>query len=534
MTKLDRLDIALIFILLVSLGVYTYGIEWGLPSVNGWAADELIPLRVLEGIESGFSNGWHYKYPPFHFYVLTLFYSPLLLLDRLNVVDIYSLPDYTVLFYIGRFVSVIFAIGIVFFVYRCGREIYDKKASVLAAAIAAVNCSFFYYAKTINLEAAYLFWFTLSLLFYLRILKSQNFKDYVLFSIVAAIAVCTKDQAYGFYILTPLFLVWQHQGYLQKQNPAITLKQSLLHRNIIGALVCGLGAFIILHNLVFNWEGFVEHIELITSGGGSIRPRYEQNLWGQLRMFRQSLTHLRFSMGWPIYGVCLVGLATSVRQFRKNYLLFSLWVPIVSYYLFYVCLVWYNNIRYLMPIAIVLAWFGGKFLAEQLHPSGKLFKVKAIAVSLIFVYTLAYSWTINVLMVNDSRYEVEAWMKANIPAQSLVLGAGDAKYLPRLDGFNSEIIQDLSVDMLSAMQPDYIILTSGYDIRRFEKGSPKYEFFSRVTEGKEYELAFQYKSFPRWYLFDRREVEYRNLDKMYVYSNFDKINPEIKVLKKRE
>ncbi len=64
------------------------GINWGLPNgnYNSWAADEIVPRRVLEALDKGFANGWHYKYPPVQFYLLALLYSPILLLHQLNLV----------------------------------------------------------------------------------------------------------------------------------------------------------------------------------------------------------------------------------------------------------------------------------------------------------------------------------------------------------------------------------------------------------------------------------------------------------------
>lgn len=531
--KLDSCDRAFVLILILCLFAYTYGIWWGLPSFDGWAADEIVPAKVLEAIAARFSQGWHYKYPPFHFYLLALFYSPILLLDSLNLVDITRLETYQVLFYIGRVLSVIFALGLLFLIYRCGQELYSKKAALFAAAIAALNCTFFYYAKLANLEAPYLFWVVLSFLFYLKILKFQRLQDYWLFSITAAIAVCTKDQAYGFYLLTPLFLIWQHHRVLKQQHKTITFKDSLLHPKIIGSLIIGLTMFALLHNLLFNLEGFIKHVEVITLGKGSIDPRYSQNLWGQLKMFRDSLTNLRFAMGWPLYGICLIGLANHLRHPQKKPLLNAFFVPILSYYLFYICVVWYSNIRYLIPIAIVLSFFGGQFLADFLTPAKKFFKAKLILIGAILLYTFAYSFTLNVLMVQDSRYMVEAWMKQHIPPTAFILGSGDDKYLPRLEGFNSQTLRKPTLADLPTLDPDYIILSSGYDIRRFRPNTPEHEFLSQLlAENLGYQLAFQYKSTPNWYLFNREEVEYRKLEKMRVYSNFDKINPEIKIFQK--
>ncbi len=66
---------ALLGVLLLSTTLNVCGITWGLPSVLGWAADELTPMRVLTGMRQGFGAGWHDPYPPFHFYVLAAAYA---------------------------------------------------------------------------------------------------------------------------------------------------------------------------------------------------------------------------------------------------------------------------------------------------------------------------------------------------------------------------------------------------------------------------------------------------------------------------
>jgi 4-amino-4-deoxy-L-arabinose transferase-like glycosyltransferase len=66
-----------------------------------------------------------------------------------------------------------------------------------------------YYAKTANLDVPYLFWFALSVLFFLRALRRGRAADFGFFALAAAAAVATKDQAFALYVLTVPFLVWE-------------------------------------------------------------------------------------------------------------------------------------------------------------------------------------------------------------------------------------------------------------------------------------------------------------------------------------
>lgn len=530
-------SIAIFFLIIFILFIYTCGINWGLPSFTAWAPDEVTPSIVLKGIEKGFSQGWRYKYPPFHFYLLTVLYSPLLLLHHLKMVDVYSLPTYTILFYIGRFVSVLMGVGTLFFVYRCGLEIYDKKSAFFASLITAFICPYIYYAKLVNLDIPYLFWFTLSLLFYFRMLKHQNLKDYLLFALTATLSMCSKSPAYGFYLLMPLFTFLLYK-YLYRNDPekSAALITALFDRKkILYSFLLAIGLFLIIHNVFFNWKGFLDHLELTTSGGASIRPRYDKSLWGHVQMFWQTLRHFRFSFGWPMYVICLLGLFQAFFKKEKNYWLYFLLIPAISYYLTYITPILYNAVRYLLPCSITLAFLGGKFIADFLNPTHKFFKAKVGLITAVFIYTIAYGFSVNTLMLEDSRYPVENWMQKNIASNEFIFSVGDIKYLPRLDGFKATNVKFPTLKDLAVANPDYIISSSAYDIRRFEPDQAEYEFFKKLDNQElGYQLVLQYHAYPKFNLLDLKELDQRAGDRRAIYSNLGNINPEIKIFKKNE
>ena len=101
------------------------------------------------------------------------------------------------------------ACGIVYVIYLCAVELYRSRfVGILAAFLVATMPPFVYHAKTANLDVPYLFWFSLSLLYYVRAVLHGRTSDYVRLGITAALATCTKDQAYGFYVLPAAHLVW--------------------------------------------------------------------------------------------------------------------------------------------------------------------------------------------------------------------------------------------------------------------------------------------------------------------------------------
>jgi hypothetical protein len=510
---------ALHLILALSFVLFAVGIWWGLPDYRAWAPDEVVPTRVVDGLRQLFSNGWYDQYPPFHFYLLSLVYAPFLLLHKLHFLDLRQLSSYTILFYLGRFLSVLMGTGAVYLVYRCGREIFDRRAALGAALITALIVPFEYYAKTVNLDVPYLFWFVWSLYCLIRIMKTQRLKYYLLFAATAAIAVCTKDQAYGLYLLVPLPLIvfgWKHK---RSSDPGLSFVRSLFDRKYLYALLVAVGLFFILHNIAFNLQGFHRHFDLITGSASQDFKIFPPTLSGEGRLLGLTVRQIQGSLGWPLFLVCGAGLALSLIEKRKNRLLLFCLVPAVSYYLFYIGLILYNYDRFNIPICIVLSFFGGRIISLLMEPGRGFPRAKTALAVLVFGYSFFYSFSVDVLMVADSRYSVERWMTRNIPAEAAIGVASPVEYSPRLTGFHGEF---LSLEAFQQDQrPDFVIFATAYSLA-FAEGTPESQFFSEFNKpGGKYKLVLRYKTELPWLA-----IKYRN-----KATNIDAVNPEIQIHK---
>ncbi len=536
-------NLALIAIVLLAGAIAIPGIQWGLPDRLGWAADELVPEKVLEAIDLGFANGWHYKYPPFHYYLLSVFYMPVLALAKLGLTDRASDETYTLLFLLGRSLSVLMGMGTIALIYQLGKEIFDVRTGLFSALIFTLTPVYVYYAKITNLDIPMLFWLVGFLIFYGRILRDQRLSDYRWGALLGTIAICTKDPAYGFVSL-PLLPVLILYGFrLRKENPkqswGKTFKKVLSDRRFWQPLLIGIFGFLTLSNAFLNFDGFIDRINLLLYGSAKIRPRYSEDLWGQWQMFGTTLRTFRFMFGWPVAIAILCGIGRytwhliTAKLHQRNWIPLGLLIPSVSYYFLYVTPVMYNPDRYLMPLMPMLAIFGGKFVADIVSKRGNFRWVAGAIAAGVFAYTFAYAWTPNTLMLNDSRYGVETWMAGNIPKDSLVLRVGIRKYLPRFDGFKTEHIEAPKIEEIAALQPELIVISSGYDERRFEADNPTHQFFTMLkSESLGYKRVLQKQTQPDGYLFDFDEVNERAIDTMAVYTNFDKIDPEIQIFQR--
>ena len=178
------------------------------------------------------------------------------------------------------------AAGMVAAACVCGTRAFGRRAGLIAAAIVALAAPFVYYAKTANVDVPYLFWWALSMVFYLRLLETGRTRDYVAFAAAATLSVCTKDQAYGLYLLAPFVIVER----IWRENGAPACRRVRGARSpIAGSSTAALdvrGAVRAGQNLLFNAGGFMDHVRFITGPGSADYRVYEPTLAGHLALLR--------------------------------------------------------------------------------------------------------------------------------------------------------------------------------------------------------------------------------------------------------
>ena len=519
---------ALAAIVGLSLFLNIYGIWWGLPNMPGaWAADEITPLDVIQGIEQRFSGGWWTVYPPAHYYVLTLVGIPAVALDWMGLIDIRGQTSYTVLYVLIRLVSAFMGTGTVLLTYACGRQLFDdRRSAVFAALITATMCPLVYYSKTANVDVPLLFWTQLSMLFFVRVLKHHRLGDYLGFAAAAALAIGTKDQAASYYLLTPVVIGWSARAWHKRADPTVSVWNALVNGRTVGALGLGAVALALIYNVTFNWDGFLQHADFVIGPANVFgrEQRYQFTFQGQLGNVAQGFRHLRFSLGWPLAVICAIGVVWALVQKPRNTRLFALLVPLASFWIFLLSVLLYHYDRWSMSEGVTLSLFGGAVLASFTARGSRWRPARLAVVSAVFLFTVVYSFSVDVLMASDSRYEVEHWMKEHVLEDERILAVGYRMYLPRPQKFPSTWTERPTVADLEAIAPDYVITTSNFDQRRWAEGHPSWEFFQRLRTGRlGYVLAFRHQTRPRWDLLSFRGV----------LSNLEKIDPEIIVYRRR-
>lgn len=508
----------LLAVLTLSLGLEAWGLRYGLPNVYTWAQDEIIPAEVLDGLQQRFSNGWHSRYPPLHYGLLALAYAPVRLVSAPAVVS-HESKTYERLFVAGRLLTLAMALGTLVFVYLCGVETVGRAAAPFGALCLGTSPTFVYYAKFANLDVPYLFWFALSLYGLLRFLRTRATGDVLVSAAAAALSVATKDQAYALFVLAPLVVVAAVSDARRQERRYASLPAALRDERIVLPLLSAVVIFAIAHNLVFNAQGFAQHLGLITGDASRDYRMFERSGSGQWQLLRLAARLAVFVLGEPAALLALVGLILAWRA-RERRLLVTL-LPAVSSHAFFLAIVLYAYDRFLLPHALVLSLFAARAFAA--------FPVwlRWMAVTGVLAFGLLRCVSLDLVLERDSRYAVERWFESNVSRGARVAVLGPLEYLPRLHGFNWKQRTELLRAVLG-MGPDYVVVNTDYAARAEDPRAR--ELYAQLASGEAgYELALSERTRLEWPF---RLDEYVRRRGDALPTNLDKLNPEIRVYRR--
>lgn len=417
--QLGRRRAALLLGLLILAGaaIYAVPIWWGVPFTGTtWAFDEIKPLQV--------GPYWPVLYPPAHRHVLQAVFN---IAELVHFDELVGSRMSTFLL-TARATTVLMACLTALALYRCARRLTDRATALLAVAATIFGTNWVFYSKTANLDIPYVFWFTLSLLFFLRALERKHWSDHVLFAVCGALAITTKTQAYALYLVAPVALV------LNLRPTGVpfwtSLRRALFDRRILEAA----GACLAVTLLVFGELG----------GSGELRQHYQAltaldfedyrtvalSARGVATLLGETLRLLSFVLGAPVLLASLAGLGMALARPRHNLHLLSLLLFVVPYWLVFVAATGFNYDRHYLPIAVVMGLFAGKALSRLAASGPPLRPLRLAAVGLVLAYAVWSGVSVDLMMLGDARYEAERWIEAK-GLRGNIAGLGSKELLPR-------------------------------------------------------------------------------------------------------
>jgi Dolichyl-phosphate-mannose-protein mannosyltransferase len=516
----------------VAVPLFVVGFWWGMPHWFGWSGDEMNPSSWWQALSFKAYNGWHTRYPPLHFAVLQGLSWPLRLALEAAGFDPVRRAVWLIVF--SRIVSLLLAFATVGLVYRIGSEIYDRRSALFTAAILVSVAPYVYYAKMGNLDVPYIFWFTLSLLYYVRILKHHRLRDYVLFALMAAATVCTKDQAYGLYGLAPLPILWslarrEHGAQGSAAQILKGLGRSLIDRRFLAAAGAAIAGFAVFQ-MLWNWHRFTLHVRLLLGPMSDNYQDYENTPEGHEALLTLFLRQIVFCLNPALALVCTAGVAWTVwRLFKRKsgdepFLVACLVFLVVSYYVTFLSLILFSYDRYILPIALLLAFPGGRLLGALAAPAGRFVGLRRAAIAVVFGYSLLYAASVDARLLADSRYAVEAYVREHAPtpqAARSAIGVGRHKHVPRFRWVPWDRVLRPRSRILAKDRP-YFVAINLTDIRH----PAETRFYERMLRGElGYHLVLLHRGKP---LFDLLDVSALGTSSQRF------INPEIALFERMD
>jgi hypothetical protein len=436
---------------LLALLVYLPAIWWGMPhathplGVHGWDLDAVTGLLTLSEMHNLLVQpkpDWYLAYPLFHYLIIGVSYLPYLTflyltgeVSQLSDQYPFGLRDPLTtlrhLTLIGRGITLSMAIGIVMSVYLTALTIWDKNTARLAALAVALPTPMVYYARVGNLDVPVLFWTSLTILMMARALKNGlTTRRALAVGALAALAVATKDQAYGALLVGMAMLVVVH---LRQKDESAKIFQSWKAPLIMG--FAGLFVYAAANGLFINPNRFFGHIWFIRNYDKTffnvihldiLRP---QTLDGYAALTFDVFNELFISVGPILLLAGFIGAAFSWRASAFTKILAAM---LIGYIILVIFPIRHMQFRYVLFPVLIFSFFIARAAVLGLRQR------KWAAAAVFAVLIAGFGWVglravdLTYQMVYDARYGAGCWFYQNVEPGDKVVFFTSQNILPNL------------------------------------------------------------------------------------------------------
>jgi hypothetical protein len=439
--RLERLTARILsplgLILCGVLVLHAVGLAWGLPSTDGWDDDGVAPRDFLVGVVRTFTPGDYYTYPPLHVLILAALTMPvwavgLIVAPSLSppaLIHVFlNVPCMTAFALVARLVAVTMSLGVVYALAKVGEELRGPRAGLAVAVVVGLNAPFAYYAHTSNLEVPYCCWASFALLFFVRAIVRHNPAELKWACACAALAISTKDQAAALFLLGfPLgLLAWFVVDPWARENVRVVWKQALLGA---GAAV---GLVLTVDGAIINPSGFRARIGFLLGSASQDHASYAGTLAGRLFVLRDSALHFDRFYPVPFAVLAIVGLAVAGGTASRRAAGLAPLLLSASFLALFNCLARRTDERFLLPQMLFLGVYAGLGLEAALRAPRPAAGLLNVAGAALVGWALFECVAVDVNLLDDTRYDAEAWLASHVqPGESLEV-YGNLVYLPRL------------------------------------------------------------------------------------------------------
>jgi 4-amino-4-deoxy-L-arabinose transferase-like glycosyltransferase len=419
-----RVGTGLWVVIVISLAVRLYGLNWGLPHVY----EEAQPIKLAWdmwgwGSEESFDPNPHFfRYPSLAMYsqlagqaVLYAGMSAAGAIDSPVDFRVRYHTDPTPFYILGRLIAVLFAVATVWITFLVARSIAGPGVALVASALLAINPFHIGRSQMIEVDVPLTCFAMLAMLFVLRIPTTPSRRNYALAGLAIALATATKYT--GALLVLPLLVAhvvaWRGDG--RERSESYAGWRGLVWAGATAVVVFFIASpFVILDFQSFWKDLTAERLHMRLGHFGL----HGESAW-QFYASRLGSTIL----GWALVAFTLVGLVWTTLVERRPWALIAgafvlpYWIAISSWQMM--------ADRYALPVIpllLVFAVVAGERLVSML-PMRRAVRWAGLAVMIIVAVIPLAAFVPDHLSryQEDSRTTCLRWIEVNVPAGALIV-----------------------------------------------------------------------------------------------------------------
>jgi hypothetical protein len=424
---------------------------WGLTNatnaftIRGWGIDNIGGLPVLSELHNLVAqpkDDWYVAYPLAHYIILGLLYLPAFGYFKLTGTFGAPSSEYpfgfsdpvsslALLEWLARIVNLAMTVGVLMALYLAIKTLWGRRAGILGIVGVMLAPQMVYYARVSALDIPALFWTSLGLLIAARSLRDRlTAHNAAWLGAFAAMAVASKDQAYGAWVFGLLVILFAHfrdsrgaENPSDRWRPPVVLAGSgLIVFLVAGGVLLFPARFMAHVKFIRNFENTFVNVQLIDK----VRPA---TIAGYLRLLMDAVNATTVTLGIVLAVTGVIGVLVYWRRDRFARLLVMM---AIGHLMLVILPVRHAEFRYLLFPSIVLAIFAGLIISEGLAHRG-LRRALALTASVVgFGWLGLNSIDLTYQMLFDARYDAGKWLAAHTQPGDRVVFFGGPPQPPKL------------------------------------------------------------------------------------------------------
>ncbi|MGQ0642806.1 MAG: ArnT family glycosyltransferase [Gemmatimonadaceae bacterium] len=436
-TALRRIGRAPVVVAVLALALYVPAFWWGAPHAtaddrtDAWGIDDLSPLGPLaqahDIIAPKSEMSPNLGYPLMHTFMVLGAFAPYVGylslsggLDSPTVAYPHGFTDPVAalrnLGLIAHFLSVLLAVGIVVCAYGTARELWDEFTATIAALGAMLVYPMFYYARTSNVDVPVLFFIAAGFWAFAVIAKrGLTLRRAVILGALAGCAVATKEQGFASFAFVPVVLPFMREAATGERLWRSRVFWRAAPAGAVSAIVLyalGSGMVVDVDRWIAHIRFNTERMELARSGGVIFARYYPMSWQGHVELAGTVVALLRDALSAPGLALGVAGVVLAIRRTPRSALL-------AYSALVYLLILFFSariiQLRYVMPVALILALYGGFAIVTAWRTARRVMRWATAALAGAAAATLiVWAADLTYAMLNDSRHDAGAWLAARV------------------------------------------------------------------------------------------------------------------------